>query len=89
MVGLPDPQWGEVGVAVCVLKPGASLDEAQLLGWMSTRIARYKVPKRVLFWDQLPKSGYGKVPKRLVKDEILRRGVGWERNSEIPTDASR
>ncbi len=89
VVGLPDPQWGEVGVAVCVLKPGASLDEAQLLGWMSTRIARYKVPKRVLFWDQLPKSGYGKVPKRLVKDEILRRGVGWERNSEIPTDASR
>ena len=46
-----------------------------LLDWMSTRIARYKLPKQVFFWDELPKSGYGKVPKRLVKDELARRGV--------------
>jgi fatty-acyl-CoA synthase len=88
VVGLPDPQWGEAGVAVCVLKPGACLDEAHLLRWMSTRVARYKIPKRVLFWDQLPKSGYGKVPKRLVKDEIARRGLRWQPVSENPNDAS-
>lgn len=74
VVGLPDPRWGEVGVAVCVLKQGTSLDEAQLLEWMSTRIARYKLPKRVFFWNELPKSGYGKIPKRLVKEELARRG---------------
>ncbi len=78
VLGLPDPQWGEVGVAVCVLRPGASLTEAQLLEWMSTRIARYKLPKNVYFWGELPKSGYGKVPKRLVKDELARRGVSVE-----------
>ncbi|MCO5396732.1 acyl-CoA synthetase [Ralstonia soli] len=78
VLGLPDSQWGEVGVAVCVLRPGAILTETQLLEWMSTRIARYKIPKRVYFWDELPKSGYGKVPKRLVKDELARRGVSVE-----------
>lgn len=75
VLGLPDAQWGEIGVAVCVLNPGASLSEAELLAWMSARIARYKLPKRVYFWSELPKSGYGKVPKRLVKDELARRGV--------------
>jgi fatty-acyl-CoA synthase len=73
VVGMPDRQWGEVGVAVCVKKPGAELDELQLLDWMAAHIARYKVPKRVHFWDSLPKSGYGKVPKRDVKEELARR----------------
>ena len=75
VVGVPDPVWGEVGVAVCVPRPGAAVDEAELLAWMATRIARYKVPKRVFFWDALPKSGYGKVPKRLVRDELEARGL--------------
>ena len=75
VVGVPDPVWGEVGVAVCVLRPGTALDEAELLAWMATRIARYKMPKRVFFWDALPKSGYGKVPKRLVRDELEARGL--------------
>jgi fatty-acyl-CoA synthase len=75
VVGVPDPVWGEVGAAVCVLRPGATLDEAELLAWMATRIARYKVPKRVFFWEALPKSGYGKVPKRLVRDELEARGL--------------
>ncbi|MDB5731325.1 MAG: acyl-CoA synthetase [Variovorax sp.] len=78
VLGLPDPQWGEVGVAVCVCRPGASLREEELLEWMSTRIARYKLPRQVYFWNELPKSGYGKVPKRLVKDELARRGVATE-----------
>jgi fatty-acyl-CoA synthase len=75
IVGVPEPKWGEVGVAVCVLREGAQLDEAALLEWMSSRVARYKLPKRVFFWDALPKSGYGKVPKALVKDELRRRGL--------------
>ncbi len=75
VLGLPDARWGEVGVAVCVCKPGAEVSEAALLDWMGSRIARYKVPRNVYFWDALPKSGYGKVPKRLVRDELARRGV--------------
>jgi fatty-acyl-CoA synthase len=75
IVGVPDPKWGEVGVAVCVLRRGAQLDEDGMLDWMSTKVARYKLPKRVFFWDALPKSGYGKVTKILVKDELRRRGL--------------
>jgi fatty-acyl-CoA synthase len=64
-----------VGVAVCVLREGAQVDEAAMLEWMGSRVARYKLPKRVFFWEALPKSGYGKVPKQLVKDELSRRGL--------------
>jgi fatty-acyl-CoA synthase len=75
VLGVPDTQWGEVGIAVCVRREGSRLDEPQLLQWMATRIARYKIPKRIFFWEELPKSGYGKVPKRLVRDELARRGI--------------
>jgi fatty-acyl-CoA synthase len=75
IVGVPDSKWGEVGVAVCVLRQGAKLDETAMLEWLSSRVARYKLPKRVFFWDELPKSGYGKVPKALVKEALLHRGV--------------
>jgi fatty-acyl-CoA synthase len=74
VVGMPDPLWGEVGVAVCVARDGAAPDEATLMEFLGPKVARYKLPRRFLFWDELPKSGYGKVPKRLVKDEILARG---------------
>ena len=75
VLGVPDPKWGEIGVAVCVARPGAQVDEGQILEWLATRVARYKMPKHVYFWDALPKSAYGKVPKQLVKDELRRRGL--------------
>ena len=74
-MGVPDPKWGEVGIAVCVLREGTQMHESAMLEWMSSRVARYKLPKRVFFWDALPKSGYGKVPKALVRDELNRRGL--------------
>lgn len=75
IVGVPDPLWGEVGYAVCVAKPGMAVTEAELIDFLYGKIARYKMPKRFFFWDQLPKSGYGKVPKRLVKDALAERGL--------------
>lgn len=81
VLGLPDAHWGEIGVAVCVRKEGAELSESDLLEWMAARIARYKMPKHVYFWDALPKSGYGKVTKLLVRDELARRGVSVELES--------
>jgi fatty-acyl-CoA synthase len=75
VLGVPDPQWGEVGVAVCVAREGSGLTEEDLLGWLGPKVARYKLPRRVFFWEALPKSGYGKVPKRMVRDEMLARGL--------------
>ena len=74
VLGVPDPVWGEIGIAVCVNRPGQNATEAEIADFLGPKIARYKMPKRFLFWDALPKSGYGKVPKRLVKDELEKRG---------------
>lgn len=73
VVGMPDPVWGEIGVAVCVCREGTSVDEAELTAWLKGRIAAYKMPRQVLFWNSLPKSGYGKIVKATVKASILDR----------------
>ena len=74
VLGLPDPVWGETGVAVAVLRPGSTTDEAGLKAWMEGRVARYKQPRRFFFWQDLPKSGYGKVTKNTIRDKLLADG---------------
>ncbi|GGF18864.1 acyl-CoA synthetase [Aliidongia dinghuensis] len=74
VVGLPHPKWGEAGIAVLVLRPGAAADAAEILAFLDGRIARYKRPARIVIWPELPKSGYGKVPKALVKQHLAERG---------------
>lgn len=74
VLGVPDPVWGEVGVMVCVLRPGQALDADALLDWLGPRMARYKLPRQVFFWDALPRSGYGKITKKLVRDALRERG---------------
>jgi fatty-acyl-CoA synthase len=76
VLGVPDPFWGEVGVAVCVPREGAKpVSEAELAAFLAPKVPRYKMPKRFFFWDALPKSGYGKIPKRMVRDELEARGL--------------
>ncbi len=74
ILGVADKTWGEVGVAVCTLKPGAQLNERGLLSWMEGKTARYKIPKRVFVWEALPKSSYGKITKKIVRTELEARG---------------
>ena len=63
-------------VAVCVAREGASaVSEAELAAFLSPKVSRYKMPKRFFFWEALPKSGYGKIPKRMVRDELEARGL--------------
>lgn len=68
--GVPDPLWGEAGVAVCVPGPGQSVDEQDVRAWLEPRLARYKVPKRVVVWDHMPKSAYGKIVKRTIREQL-------------------
>ncbi len=74
VLGVPDPEWGETGVAVVVLEAGDNATAEALLAFLQDKLARYKQPRRVFFWDELPKSGYGKVPKHLIRDELYARG---------------
>jgi fatty-acyl-CoA synthase len=61
-------------IAVCVAR-GKGPSEAELAEYLGEKIPRYKMPKRFFFFAELPKSGYGKVPKRLVRDELEKRGL--------------
>ncbi len=74
--GLPDEKWGEVGVAVCVVKSGGEIEPSALRDWLLPKLASYKVPKKFVFWEALPKSGYGKITKKLVRAEYERRLTG-------------
>lgn len=59
---------GEIGVAVCVAAAGTDVAKLNIDAWLIDKIARYNLPKRYLFWTELPKSGYGKVSKKRVRE---------------------
>ena len=68
VLGVPDDKWGEVGRAVVVRRPDAALDESTLRTWLSGRLARFKVPKTVVFVDALPRTETGKVARAKVRE---------------------
>lgn len=72
LIGQPDEQWGEVGLIVVVLNKGQSATEEELRAFCGERLARYKIPKRVVFTDALPYSPYGKVMKAKLKKRFVR-----------------
>ena len=74
VVGMPDARWGESGVAVLVAASDTAIDEAALRAHLAGRLARYKWPSRFVTWSELPKSGYGKVTKREVKQKLAEEG---------------
>ena len=67
VVGAPDTRWGEIVVAVVVLKPGAQADEQSLIEHCKKRLSSFKVPKRIDFRDTLPLSSFGKILRRDVR----------------------
>ncbi|MEJ5902022.1 malonate--CoA ligase [Ochrobactrum teleogrylli] len=68
VIGLPHKDFGEATTAVVVKKPGSSLEENQVLAALSERLARYKLPKRILFVDELPRNTMGKVQKNILRE---------------------
>jgi malonyl-CoA/methylmalonyl-CoA synthetase len=69
VIGVPHPDFGEAVNAVVVLKPNVALDEAQVIAALKSRIANFKVPKRVHFVPELPRNAMGKVQKNLLRDQ--------------------
>jgi len=69
VVAQPDPKWGEVPCAFVELKPGASTDADALIEHCRALLARYKVPKRVVF-GTLPKTSTGKIQKFVLRQQV-------------------
>jgi fatty-acyl-CoA synthase len=67
VVGVPDERWGEVGRAFVRLQPGSDADEQELISFLDGRLARYKIPRSVVFVDDFPRTGSGKVQKARLR----------------------
>ena len=78
VLGVPDRRWGESGVAVVVAAGALPEDPtalaAEILGHLDGKLAGYKRPRRLFFWGELPTSGYGKVPKHLIRQQLMDNG---------------
>ncbi|RDW60871.1 acetyl-CoA synthetase-like protein [Coleophoma cylindrospora] len=70
---VPDEMYGqEVGVAV-VLKSGQKLSESELRAWVAEKVAKFKVPKKIYFTDNMPKTATGKIQRRIVADTMMKQ----------------
>ena len=69
VIGVPDDEWGEIVKAIIVLKDGKKVNEKEIKDFVKGRIASYKVPKIIEFKECLPKSGSGKICKKMLKEK--------------------
>jgi fatty-acyl-CoA synthase len=70
VIGVPDERWGEVGRAIVVLKPGALLDADAVIAHCRDNLARFKLPRTVVFTDALPRNATGKVHKPTLRAQF-------------------
>jgi acyl-CoA synthetase (AMP-forming)/AMP-acid ligase II len=68
VIGVPDDQWGEVGLAFIVLKEGKSMTDIEMIDFCIEKIAKYKVPKYIKFIAELPRTSMGKVEKNILRE---------------------
>jgi len=83
-VGVPDPYRGETVKAFVVLKPGETATEEEIIAYCRERLARYKVPKLVEFRDELPKSLIGKVLRKVLREEEIKKYQQQKKESPDP-----
>ena len=69
LVGVPHPDFGEVGVAVVVARPGHSPGSDAIVAQLKAQLANFKIPKRCFVVPELPRNTMGKVQKNLLRDQ--------------------
>lgn len=73
VVGVPDAHWGEAIAAVLVVRPGRTTAADDVVAFCRERLAGFKVPRRVEIRDALPRTGSGKLAKRVLREELANR----------------
>jgi malonyl-CoA/methylmalonyl-CoA synthetase len=69
VVGVPHPDFGEVGVAIVIPKVGAALDGDAIVAELKAKLANFKIPKRCFVVPELPRNTMGKVQKALLRSQ--------------------
>ena len=69
LIGVPHPDFGEVGVAIVTPKPGAAPEPEAIVATLKARLANFKIPKRCFVVDELPRNTMGKVQKALLREQ--------------------
>jgi malonyl-CoA/methylmalonyl-CoA synthetase len=69
LVGVPHPDFGEVGVAVVIAKPGVALEGGRIVGELKSKLANFKIPKQCFVVNELPRNTMGKVQKNLLREQ--------------------
>ncbi len=70
VIGVPHRDFGEAVTAVVVARSGAPISDADVIGYLKSRIANFKVPKRVFFLPDLPRNTMGKVQKNVLREQF-------------------
>jgi malonyl-CoA/methylmalonyl-CoA synthetase len=69
LVGVPHPDFGEVGVAVVIAKPGAQVSAEAVIAGLKSQLANFKIPKKCFVVEALPRNTMGKVQKNVLRDQ--------------------
>ena len=69
VIGIPDEKWGERPKAFVIRAPGTAVSEAELIGYLQTHLARFKVPRSIAFVDELPRTSTGKTQKFELREK--------------------
>jgi malonyl-CoA/methylmalonyl-CoA synthetase len=70
VIGVPHPDYGEAVTAVIVAEPKTDLVEAEIIATLKTKIANFKIPKRIYFLPDLPRNAMGKVQKNVLRERF-------------------
>ena len=73
VIGVPDPRLTEVGLAYLELKEGMSATEEEILSFCRGKIANFKIPRYVIFVQQFPMTGSGKIQKFKLKEQAMKK----------------
>ena len=69
LVGVPHPDFGEVGIAVIIAKPGATVSADTVIANLKSSLANFKIPKKCFVLEELPRNTMGKVQKNVLRDQ--------------------
>ena len=70
VIGCQDPKWGEVVKAIVVLQSGEALTEEELIEWCQGKIGKFKIPKKVVVSEAIPRTPTGKILKRVLREQF-------------------